>query len=140
MWRSKFLKVVVLTVFVSTCIGGLLYGTEADAQQDGNDVVKENKVKTGKVSFVNSKFISIIDSVDEAAGYEHEILMYLDQNVETISKENISEIKEGDTIQIHYERATKNDKGVTKSKDVAKKVKFLRAAETKESALKSGKK
>ena len=139
---NKFLKAAVLTVFVSACLGALLYNREAEAVQGAKDVVKENKTISGEVGFINSEFISIIDHRDTDEGIEHEILLYLDKDVAVIRKDSLNEIKLGDTVQLQYEKTTKTSKNVRKSKKVIKEVRFLRKAEKKGkgSTLKSGKK
>ena len=138
---SKFLQTVILTILVSACACVLPY-IYAEAAQDGKDVVKENKTISGEIGFINSEFISIIDSRDTDAGIEHEILMYLDKDAQVTRKDSLNEIKMGDTVEIQYEKTTKTSKDVRKSKKVIKGVKFLREAKkkTKDSTLKSGKK
>ncbi|MCK5260466.1 MAG: hypothetical protein KAJ70_05335 [Candidatus Omnitrophica bacterium] len=139
---NKFLKTFILIVFVGACPYVLPYNIGVEAAQEGKDVVRENKTITGEVGFINSKFISIIDSRDDNAGSEHEMLIYLDENVDVQRKNSLGEIKAGDTVQIQYEKTTKTLKDVRKSKKVVKGVKFLRAAakKGKGSTLKSGKK
>jgi len=112
----------------------------AEAAKDEVVVSQEDKAVSGEVGFINSDFISIIDSQGDVEGYEHEQLMYLDKDVEVKSKSSLSEIKLGDTVQIDYEEKTKASKGVNKKEKAVKTIKFLRAAKTKDSSLKSGKK
>jgi len=144
MWCNKFLKTISLTVFVSICTGTLLYNTDSEAAQkvkaEGKDIVKEDKAMIGKVVYYNSQFISIIDKKDEDEESDREKLLYLDEDVEVIGKNSLSEIKPGDTVQIQFEKITRTLKDVRRSKKVVTSVKFLRAAETKKSSLKSGKK
>lgn len=139
---NKFLKMTILTILVGIGSCGLLYNGAAEAAQEGQDIVRENKTISGKVGFINSEFISIIDTVDEKTGSEHETLYYLDENVDVQRRGGLGPIKAGDTIQIQYEKTTRTLKDVRKSKKVIKGVKFLREAQkkTKDSTLTSGKK
>ena len=139
---NKFLKTIVLTILVSIGTCALLYNRGAEAAQEGQDIVRENKTISGKVGFINSEFIAIIDTVDEETGSEHETLYYLDENVDVQRRGGLGPIKAGDTIQIQYEKTTRTLKDVRKSKKVIKGVKFLREAQkkTKDSTLTSGKK
>ncbi len=133
-----------LMVLMSLCFCSLLYMGVSEAAQGAKggagDEVKESKTISGKVGFINNEFISIIDQSDEGQGIEHEILMYRDKDLEVKNKASLNEIKPGDVIQIEYEKSTKTSKDVRKSKQTVKSVKFLRAAEEKDSTLRSGKK
>lgn len=147
MHYNKFLQTAVLTIVFSACSCILLYNMEVEAvivdksgkTVEAKDVVKENKKKTGKVGFIDSRFISIIDSQGEVEGYEHETLMYLDKDATVTRKDSIDEIKVGDTIEVDYEKTTKTSKEAKKGKQVIKGVKFLES-KGRGSILKGGKK
>ena len=137
---NKFLQTVFLAVFVGVCLCSFLYIMEAEAAQEAKDVVKENKTISGKVGFINSEFIAIIDHSDADQGFEHETLLYLDQDVEIMHRNSLGDIRPGDTVQVQYEKTTKTSKDVRKSKHAAKTIKFLKAADDEDSSLRSGKK
>jgi hypothetical protein len=104
--------------------------------QDGAvPVVKENKSTTGKVGFINSQFIAIVEESDAQEGFERETLYYLDKDTTVKRKNSLSELKVGDTVKIDYEKTTKASKGVQKSKKVVKDVDFLRGASGEKGSL-----
>lgn len=73
-----------------------------DASPD--DAIVVTKVITGKVSAINPKdrFLTVIYQQEKEKGVEYELLLTLADKVELQHKQNLNELKYGDTIKVTY--------------------------------------
>lgn len=118
-------------IFGVFCLTVLIFNSSfLEAKEPGvpvkNAQVSLKSVK-GPASVLRSRFIEVEYASDDDGA--HVMVFPLSENIEIQNKKSISEIQQGDTVELIYEERTwLTEEGEEKSEVTPKKIRFLKAA------------
>lgn len=119
---------VVVTVISAFLLIGLCNWLSYAEDEKPRKTGRIMKGISGEVSAVSNDFIAVVYRRDESKGSEEEIALPLAKDVIVEHKKALSEIGIGDMVDIEFEEIEEETKEGSRSKRVAKVVRFVRAA------------
>ncbi|MCK5014092.1 MAG: hypothetical protein KAS66_09755 [Candidatus Omnitrophica bacterium] len=131
------LKIILCFLVVTVMAAGTLYATpKADKVVARKKIGVEKPVKksiSGKISYVDNKYVSIVVNRNNETKTEDEMGFWIDGEVQANFRKKLSEMKRGDRIQIEYDEVFQDYEEVKANGAVERKTKIdkLRAKNIK---------
>ena len=120
--KKQFRDILVIILVSVLCSASVCFAknegnSDSGKKSGGKKSVKEKEVY-GQVGSITDDYLVVVYSKDEDNGVEYELLLPIDDGLVLNHKDNIGEIKEGDTVRICFEETTteKDNKSEIKRK------------------------
>ncbi len=124
MKKNTVIVVMALMVLVSIT---LAFAENEKSAAVGTKTAKEVE---GPISGIGKDYISIIYQKDDNDGIDYEIMLPLSEDMAMEHKQNLANLKVGDTVRVQYEETTEqNEKGPQSSRK-AQGITFVKSGVT----------